>query len=113
MRVAALALVCGVVYGQEATAPPPAPVVLEFTGKPLVMPFKCSDEDIQLAGLTCSEEDPCPVYLEVASVNSAGSGVVAAGNLHSAAVTLFSILLGSQDGGRTWREVYDRIRGAA
>jgi photosystem II stability/assembly factor-like uncharacterized protein len=115
MRLAALALCCGMVWGQEP-APPPAPIgppVLEYAGKPLILPFKCTDEDIQLAGLTCSEEDPCQIYLELAAVAASGDRVVVVGNLHSSSVTMFSTLLASEDGGKTWRESVDRIRGAA
>ena len=108
MRLWALAAFCGIAFGQEVPAPP----VLEFTGKPLVVALKCTDEDIQLAGLTCSEEEPCPVFLELSAVNSAGNRLFVAGNLHSAAVTMFSTLIGSEDGGKTWREAHDRIRGA-
>jgi photosystem II stability/assembly factor-like uncharacterized protein len=111
MRLAALALCCGILYGQDP--PPPPPVVLEYAGKPLILPFKCTDEDIQLAGLTCSEDDPCPIYLELAAVGASGDRVVVVGNLHSSSVTMFSTLLASEDGGKTWREPQDRIRGAA
>jgi photosystem II stability/assembly factor-like uncharacterized protein len=105
-----LALCCGAVLAQEAPAPVPA--VLEYAGKPLVVPFPCTEEDIQLAGLTCSEEDPCPIYLELAAVAAAGNKVVVVGNFHSSAVTMFSTVLASEDGGRTWREPHDRIRAA-
>ena len=91
----------------------PAPLsVLENTGRPMLATFQCTDEDIQRAGLTCSEEDPCPVYLELATVDAAGSRILAAGNLHTSAVTLYSLLLASEDGGRTWREIHERIRSA-
>ena len=57
---------------QELTPPPaPTPVlppILENTGKPVVVPFQCSAEDIQAAGLSCSEDDPCPIYLELTAV---------------------------------------------
>lgn len=104
-------------WAQDQPPPNPAPaapppVVLENTGKPMVLPFRCTDEDIQSAGLSCSEEDPCPVYLELGVVESAGARIFAAGNIHSAAVTLYSVLLGSEDGGRTWRELHPRIRAA-
>ena len=108
-RFAALAMLCGIAIAQEPVAPPAA---LEYAGKPLVVPFKCTEEDIQLAGLTCSDDDPCPIYLELAAVGSTGSKIVVAGNFHSAAVTMFSTLLASEDGGRTWREPHDRIRAA-
>ena len=90
-------------------APPPA---LEFTGKPLALPVHCTDEDIRLGGLSCSEEDPCPIYLELSAVESVGPRIFAAGNLHTASVTLYSVLLASDDAGHTWREPQDRIRGA-
>jgi hypothetical protein len=90
-------------------APPP---VLENTGRPMRLPFTCTDEDIQTAGLTCTEDDPCPVYLELTAVDAVGTRIFLAGNLHSSSVTLFSTLLGSEDGGHTWREVHERVRSA-
>jgi hypothetical protein len=111
-RLAALAF-CWIAAAQEPPAQPAAPPVLEYTGKPLVVPFKCTDEDIQLGGLTCSEEDPCPIYLELAAVGANANKIVVVGNLHSSSTTLFSTLLASEDGGRTWREPHDRIRAAA
>ncbi|HUB33279.1 MAG TPA: hypothetical protein VMA31_09625 [Bryobacteraceae bacterium] len=94
-------------------APPPGPAVLENTGKPMSVEFACTVEDIQAAGLTCSEQDPCPVYLELTGVESVGGRIFVTGNFHSAAVTLFSELLGSMDGGRTWRQLHERIRSAS
>jgi photosystem II stability/assembly factor-like uncharacterized protein len=78
----------------------------------MLVPFRCTDEDIRTAGLTCSEEEPCPVYLELAAVESTGMRVFAAGNIHTANSTLYTILLGTEDNGQTWREVHERIRGA-
>jgi photosystem II stability/assembly factor-like uncharacterized protein len=78
----------------------------------MVLPFHCTPEDIQSAGFTCSEEAPCPIYLELSAAVSAGNQYYLAGNIHSDAVTLYSILLGSEDAGRTWREISPRIRGA-
>jgi len=85
--------------------------VLENTGKPMVLPFQCTADDIQWAGLTCSEEEPCPVYLELTMAASTGDKYFAVGNIHSAAVTLYSVVLASEDAGRTWRESHPRIRG--
>ena len=78
----------------------------------MVVPFHCTDEDIRSAGLTCSEQDPCPVYLELAAVESTGIRIFTAGNIHTANATLYTILLGTEDNGLTWREVHDRVRGA-
>jgi photosystem II stability/assembly factor-like uncharacterized protein len=96
-----------------APAPPPTQPVLENSGKPMLTPFQCSEEDIQSAGLACSEDDPCQIYLELAATSAAGATrIFAAGNIHAEAATLDSVLLGSEDSGHTWREAHDRIRGA-
>jgi hypothetical protein len=95
-----------------APAVPVPPPVLENTGKPMLVPFHCTEEDIRSAGLGCSEQDPCPIYLELAAAESTGLRIFAAGNIHSATATLYTMLLGSDDNGRTWREVHERVRGA-
>jgi hypothetical protein len=100
MRLAALAVFSGVLFGQEPTPAPPQPAVLEYNGKPLVLPFQCTEEDVQSAGLACSEDDPCPIYLELAAIAGTGSRLIIGGNIHAAAVTLFSALLASEDGVR-------------
>ncbi|MGA3018233.1 MAG: hypothetical protein ABSF62_14035 [Bryobacteraceae bacterium] len=89
-----------------------APVVLENSGKPMLLPFACTPDDVQWAGLSCLEDSPCPIFLELTAATSAGDKFFAAGNIHSAAVTLYSVLLGSDNAGRTWREIHPRIRGA-
>jgi len=88
------------------------PALLENQGRPMSLPFECTDEDIAWAGLSCSEQDPCPVYLELAAIEPVGNKLFAAGNLHTEAVTLYSVLLGSDDQGMTWREVYQPMRAA-
>jgi hypothetical protein len=84
---------------------------LTYTGTPLKLPFQCTNEDMDWAGMSCSEDEPCPVYLELAAVESVGNRIFVAGNIHSSAVTLYSVLLASDDAGRTWVEPYDRVRG--
>jgi photosystem II stability/assembly factor-like uncharacterized protein len=78
---------------------------------PMQVPFRCTQEDMDWAGLACSEEEPCPVYLELTAVEAAGNRIFAAGNLHTASTTLYSILLASEDAGKTWREAHARLRG--
>src|SRR5579864_7524796 len=121
LLAATILLVAAIPSGHAQEPPPatPAPVpiappppVLENTGKPLAVSFQCSTEDIQAAGLSCSEEDPCSIFLELTAVESVGNRIFAAGNIHSAAVTMDTVLLASEDDGHTWREVADRIRGA-
>ncbi len=83
---------------------------LENTGKPLRVPFECTEADTQAAGLSCSDEEPCPVYLELANVEAVGNKLFLPGNLHTAATTIFSILLATEDAGKTWTEAHPRIR---
>ena len=99
------------IWGQTAPIPDAAPVI-ENNGRPMVVPFHCTNDDIAWAGLSCSEEEPCPVYLEISNAEAVGNQIFAAGNLHSDTVTLYSVLLASDDSGKNWREAYQRIRGA-
>jgi len=85
---------------------------LENTGKPMRVAYECKAADTQAAGLGCSEDDPCPVYLELASVEAVGNKLFLAGNLHTPMVTLYSILLASDDEGKTWTEQHPRIHGS-
>lgn len=93
-------------------ATPPVIAALVNAGKPMLVPFHCTDDDMNWAGLSCTDEEPCPVYLELTAAEAVGNKIFVAGNLHSATMTLYSILLGSEDGGRTWKEVHSRVRGA-
>ena len=82
------------------------------TVEPMKIPFQCTDDDISQAGLTCSQESPCPVYVELTAVAALGSKLFATGNLHTESTTLYSLLLQSDDGGESWTEPVARIRGA-
>jgi len=93
--------------------PAPKDVVLENTGKPIVAPFDCTEEDIQSFGLSCTIDEPCPIYLELAAFEPLGNQLFVSGNIHSDAVTLYSIFLASADGGKTWREPVPRVHGAS
>ena len=83
---------------------------LENTGKPLHVQFECTEADTQAAGLSCSDEEPCPVYLELANVEAVGNKLFLPGNLHTATTTISSILLATEDAGKTWIEAHPRIR---
>ena len=91
---------------EQPTENPP----LQNTGKPMIVDYRCGEEDIRLAGLSCTIEDPCPVFLELASVEAVGNRIFVAGNIHSSTTTLYSVLLASDDAGKTWREPHERIR---
>jgi photosystem II stability/assembly factor-like uncharacterized protein len=90
----------------------PEKPTLAYTGKPLTIPFQCTEEDMQWAGMSCTFEEPCPVFLELAAVEAAGNSIFLSGNFHSSATTLYSLLLASSDAGKTWTEPHERIRGA-
>jgi hypothetical protein len=73
------------------------------------VPYECTAADSQSAGLSCSEEEPCPVYLELANIEPVGNRLFLTGNLHTPNTTLNSILLASEDSGAAWTEPHPRI----
>lgn len=77
------------------------------------VPFPCAEEELQSAGLLCTEDEPCAIYLELNAIVPVGKKLFLAGNLHSTSATLSSILLSSDDNGLTWKEPSPRLRGAS
>lgn len=92
-----------------ASEPPKKPVYLN-AGKPIKVDFTCKDDDITSFGLTCTTEEVCEAYLELSNVESVGNRLFVTGNIHTNTTTLWSVLLSSEDGGKSWTEVYDRLR---
>jgi len=86
------------------------PAALANRGGPMLLPFQCGDEDIRWAGMSCPEDAPCPVFLEISTVEALGNRVLLAGNIHGESVTLYTVLLASDDNGLSWREAHERIR---
>jgi hypothetical protein len=80
---------------------------------PLRIPVSCTFEQVQKLDLSCSADDPCPLFLELADVETVGDRIVLAGNIHTASETLESIVLISDDAGKTWAEGHARIPGGA
>ncbi len=111
LRVSWLALTIACALCAQEPAPPPA-ASMKYTGTPMRVPLECSQDNLRALGLTCPAARPCPVYLELDSIDSAGSGLFVSGNLHAEDATLSSILLASDDAGVTWREPAERVRGA-
>jgi hypothetical protein len=74
--------------------------------------YTCSAADIEKFGLTCSDEEPCEVFLDLTSAEGVGSTIFAVGNLHTVTTTLYGVLLSSGDGGKTWTEPNARVEGA-
>lgn len=112
-QFAAYLLVVFSAAAQTDPVTPAAPALLVYEGKPLRVPVSCSEEDIQGLGLSCSAESPCPVYLELSGLEVLAGRMILAGNIHTGAATLSSIVLASGDGGKTWTESHPRIRQAA
>lgn len=96
--------------GDSAAAPA---AVLRYEGRPMQVPVSCTEEDIQSLGMSCSADAPCAVYLELSALEVLAGRMVVAGNLHTESATLFSIVLASEDGGKTWVESHPRIRQGA
>ncbi|HYO82966.1 MAG TPA: hypothetical protein VES20_16280, partial [Bryobacteraceae bacterium] len=78
---------------------------------PIRIAGACTQEVIQNLSLPCSVEEPCPLFLEASAVESAGPRLVLTGNLHTGAATVQSVLLISDDEGRTWTEAHPRMAG--
>lgn len=104
MRVARLAAAASAFVLLAAAQP------LLNQGQPIRVPFTCTDDDIHAFGLDCTYETPCPVYLELAGMEISGAKIILTGNLHTATTTMSSILLASDDEGKTWTEPHERIR---
>ena len=96
---------------QQTKPEPEAGPALRNDGKPMRLPFQCTDDDMQWAGMSCSEEQPCPIYLDISALETLGNRIVAVGNIHTESLTVYSVLLTSEDAGETWRESYERLRG--
>lgn len=62
--------------------------------------------------MACAVDEPCPIYLELSAAEGVGNHIFATGNIHSDTVTLYSVLLGSDDAGQNWRMGDDSRRGA-
>lgn len=81
-------------------------------GAPVRIPVACGLDEVRAFGLTCPADSPCPVYLELVGVASTGVRLFLTGNLHTEDATLYSLLLATEDGGKTWQEPHGRIRSA-
>jgi hypothetical protein len=87
--------------------------ILSNNGDPMRVAFACAEDELQSVGMSCTEDEPCPIYLELSSIVPDGRKIFVAGNLHSNSATLTSVLLMSEDSGSTWKEPSSRIRASA
>ncbi len=105
-----VARACLLLFAGSLHADAPA---LVNDGKPMRVAVACSQTELESLGMSCSEDEPCPLYVEFSAIEPAGPRLFIAGNIHGAAATVSSILLGSFDGGKTWTEPYERIPNGA
>jgi len=94
--VASLALVAFILAAQE----------------PRKLENVCTPADQDAFGLTCTEDDPCAVFLELSSIEPNGSTLFLTGNLHTVNTTMYGLLLQTDDGGKSWTEPNKRVRSA-
>jgi photosystem II stability/assembly factor-like uncharacterized protein len=80
---------------------------------PVHVDYTCTQEDLDSFGLTCFEDQPCPVFFEVTAVDSFGSRLFVAGDIHTATTTLYGVVLSTEDGGASWSEAIPRLRSTA
>jgi hypothetical protein len=80
---------------------------------PVHVDYTCTPEDVDSFGLTCSEDQPCPVFFEVSAVDSFGPHVFVAGDIHTATTTLYGVMLTTDDGGASWNESIQRLKSTA
>ena len=87
------------------------PVKLVYAGKPVVVPLDCAYAYFEQAGIVCSNNTPCELFLELAAVEAAGEHIFVVGNVHTVSATIASIMLLSEDAGKTWYEPVNRHAG--
>jgi hypothetical protein len=87
--------------------------VLAYEGEPLKLPLQCRAEAFLRAGLVCSEESPCDMFLELVDITNIKNRVLVIGNIHTPSATIATVLLGSDDGGKTWTEPFERVDAAS
>lgn len=87
-------------------------VELVYEGEALALPLECRAEAFLRAGFTCSEADPCDMFLELVEITSMQDRVLIIGNIHSTEATIATVLLSSGDGGKTWVEPAGRVDAA-
>ena len=96
----------------------PVPIVfllplLLSAQEPIRLENVCTPADEDTFGLTCDEDNPCPVFLEFSTVDVNGSTLVVTGDLHTVTTTMYGLLLQSEDGGKTWTEPNKRLRSSS
>ena len=91
----------------------PCLAALAQSPAPIKIAAPCTEDDMQSLGMSCSADEPCKIYLELSTLESVANRILVAGNLHTSDITLSTVLLVSEDGGKTWNEPSPRIKSAS
>lgn len=70
----------------------------------LILTAAAAQETPVKLAYTCDDDDSGPVYLELTGADATLARTFVTGNFHSTDATLASILLSTDDGGKTWIE---------
>jgi hypothetical protein len=98
-----------IVLGQDKEPEGPPEGTTIYEGPTVALSTVCDVGRLEYAGIRCSADRPCDLFLELVSVASEGDWVVLAGEVHTADATYESVVLSSKDGGLTWAESAERI----
>ncbi|MBK5294424.1 MAG: hypothetical protein JJE04_22435 [Acidobacteriia bacterium] len=90
----------------------PGKPVMEYTGKPIQIPFACTEEMMTSFGMSCTDQHPCLIYSEISGFQPLGDKLFLTGNIHDGSSTMFSLFLASSDRGGTWTEPVERMKSA-
>ncbi len=114
LRVLAFAILAvpQLAWPQEAPPAPAPPRILVWERRPLKAPLECRADGFEAAGIICSEEEPCRLFLELTAVDAAGPRILVGGNVHTTSATVSSLVLMSEDAGSTWHEPVRRFPAA-
>ena len=98
-----------IVLGEEKEPEGPPEGTTVYEGPVASLSTTCEVDRLEYAGIRCSTDRPCELFVELVSVASQGNWVVLAGEVHTADATYESVVLSSADGGVTWIESSERI----
>lgn len=98
-----------IVLGEEKEPEGPPEGTTVYEGPVISLSTVCDVNRLEYAGIRCSADRPCELFLELVSIASEGAWMVLAGEVHTAEATYESVVLTSSDGGATWTESAERI----
>lgn len=98
-----------IVLGQEKEPEGPPEGTTIYQGPVISLSAVCDVDRLEYAGIRCSADRPCELFLELVSIASEGDWMILAGEVHTTEATYESVVLTSRDGGATWTESAERV----